>query len=73
MTGVVLDGTDRFNTIAFLCKEVRAVLIDALVEEEEVSKGNAVLDDDFVAVIASFNSVILGIILCLAVGGFCCN
>lgn len=73
MTGVVLDGADWFNTIAFICKEVRAVLNDALVEEEEVSKGNAVLHNDFVAVIASFNSVILGIVLCRAVGGFCCN
>lgn len=60
MAGVLIYRAYRLDAVALKCKEVRAIVVDALVEEAEVVEADAELDDEKVAVFFWLDLVELG-------------
>ena len=68
MARVLIHGAHGLDTVALKCKEVRAIVVDALVEEAEVVEADAELNDEEVAVFFWLDLVELGAISVGAVG-----
>ena len=58
MAWVLINRANWRDAVAFKGKKIGAVFIDALVQDEEVSEGETVFDDEKIAVFVGLDLVI---------------